>query len=154
MQEQIVQDLLELVKIPVQSRNERQIADNVKAKLEALGLDVSEDPIYVESGNTGNIRALLKGDPNIEPVLFSAHLDRVKNNEKISPVFDEENNVLRADGTTILAADDVSGICVTLDALRRIMASNKPHGDIEVAFSVCEEAGVLGSKYFDFASFK
>lgn len=154
MQEQIVQDLLELVKIPVQSRNERQIADNVKAKLTALGLEVFEDPICIEGGNTGNIRALLKGDPSIEPILFSAHLDRVKNNEKISPVLDTEANVLRADGVTILAADDVSGICVTLDALRRVVASDKPHGDIEVAFSVCEEAGVLGSKYFDFASFK
>lgn len=154
MQEQIVQDLLELVKIPVQSRNERQIADNVKAKLQSLGLEVTEDPIYVEGGNTGNIRALLKGDPTIEPLLFFAHLDRVKNNEAISPVYDEENNILKADGNTILAADDVSGICVILDALRRITSSDKPHGDIEVALSVCEEAGVLGSKYFDFSSFK
>ena len=154
MQPQIVKDLIELVQIPVQSRNERQIADILKAKLTALGLDVTEDEIYVDGGNTGNIRALLKGDPAIEPILFSAHMDRVKNNNAIHPVFDEKENILRADGITILAADDVSGISVILDALRRLIASDKPHGDIEVAFSVCEEAGVLGSSYYNFSQFK
>ncbi len=153
MQAQIVKDLIELVQIPVQSRNERQIADNLKAKLTALGLSVVEDEVFVEGGNTGNIRAILKGDPTIEPILFSAHMDRVKNNNAIHPVLDEENNILRADGVTILAADDVSGISVILDALRQIIASDKPHGDIEVAFSVCEEAGVLGSSYYDFSKF-
>ena len=153
--EQIVQDFLELVKLPVQSRNERAIADNVKAKLTALGLEVTEDALIPElNGNTGNIRAVLKGSADIEPILFSAHLDRVKNNNHVNPIFDEENKTFKADGETILAADDVSGICVILDALRRIKASDKPHGDIEVALSVCEEAGVLGSKYFDFDSFK
>lgn len=154
MQPQIIQDFLELVQIPVQSRDERLIADNLKAKLKNLGLEVTEDPVYVDGGNTGNIRAVLKGDPAIEPIMFSAHMDRVKNNGAIAPVLDEENNIVRADGVTILAADDVSGICVILDALRRIIAADKPHGDIEVALSVCEEAGVLGSRFFDFSNFK
>lgn len=153
--DKIVQDFLELVKLPVQSRNERIIADNVKAKLTELGLEVEEENIVAElNGNTGNIYAVLKGDPKIEPILFSAHLDRVKNNDQINPVFDEQNKTFKADGVTILAADDVSGICVILDALRRIKASDKPHGDIEVALSVCEEAGVLGSKFFNFDKFK
>lgn len=154
MQEQIVQDLIELVQIPVQSRNERLIADKLKEKLQALGLEVVEDAVCVEGGNTGNIRALFKGEPDIEPILLSAHMDRVKNNNAIHPVLDKENNILRADGVTILAADDVSGISVILDALRRLKASTKPHGDIEVAFSVCEEAGVLGSSYYDFSKFR
>lgn len=153
MDSQIVKDLIELVKIPVQSRDERAIADVVKAKLSALGLEVTEDPVLVPGGNTGNVRALLKGDPSFEPIIFSAHLDRVKNNGKVQPVYDAAENVLRADGVTILAADDVSGVSIILDALRRIIASDKSHGDIEVAFSVCEEAGVLGAKHFDFSKF-
>lgn len=153
MQEQIVKDLIELVQIPVQTRNERLIADNLKIKLKNLGLSVIEDEVCVEGGNTGNIHAVLKGDPAIEPIIFSAHMDRVKNNNAIHPVLDEKENILRADGITILAADDVSGISVTLDALRRLIASDKPHGDIEVAFSVCEEAGVIGSAYYDFSKF-
>ena len=153
MDSQIVKDLLELVQIPTQSRDERAIADVVKAKLAALGLEVQEEAVLVPGGNTGNVRALLKGDPAIEPIMFSAHLDRVANNGAIHPVYDAAENVLRADGVTILAADDISGVATTLDALRRVIASDKPHGDIEVAFSVCEEAGVLGSKFYDFSSF-
>ena len=34
---QMLEEFLELVQIPVNSRNERQIADVLKAKLEALG---------------------------------------------------------------------------------------------------------------------
>lgn len=152
--QQIIKDFLELVQIPVESRNERQLADNVVAKLKALGLEVCEDDTAgAVNGNTGNVYAILKGDSAIEPILFSAHLDRVKNNGAIAPVLDEEG-LIKADGNTILAADDVSGICVILEALRKVIASGSRHGDIEVALSVCEEAGVLGSKYYDFTKFK
>lgn len=153
--QQIMKDFLELVQIPVESRNERQLADNVIAKLTALGLEVSEDETAkTVNGNTGNLYAILKGDGDIEPIMFSAHLDRVKNNGAIAPVIDEEAGLIKADGQTILAADDVSGICVILEALRKVIASGTRHGDIEVALSVCEEAGVLGSKHFDFTQFR
>lgn len=153
MDSQIVKDLLELVPIPVQSRDERAIADVLKAKLTELGLEVIEDPVLVAGGNTGNIRALLKGDANIPPVMFSAHMDRVKNNGKVQPICDAEAGIIKADGITILASDDIAGVSIILDAIRRVKASDKPHGDIEVAFSVAEEAGVLGSKFYDFSKF-
>ena len=47
MQEQIVKDLIELVQIPVQTRNERLIADNLKIKLKNVGLSVIEDEVCV-----------------------------------------------------------------------------------------------------------
>lgn len=153
--EQILKDFLELVKIPVSSRNERAIADCVIGKLKDLGLEVYEDETAAKiDGNTGNLHAILKGDSSIEPLLFSAHLDRVKNNGAIKPIVDREEGKIKADGKTILAADDISGVCVVLEALRKIVESKNVHGDIEVAFSVCEEAGVLGSKYYDFSRFK
>ena len=40
---QMLEEFLELVQIPVNSRNERQIADVLKAKLEALGLEVTAE---------------------------------------------------------------------------------------------------------------
>ncbi len=153
--QQIIEDFLELVQIPVESRNERQLADNVITKLKALGLEVREDETAgVVGGNTGNIYALLKGDSMLEPIMFSAHMDRVKNNGAITPTVDTEAGVIKADGRTILAADDVAGICVILEALRQAIASGARHGDIEVALSVCEEAGVLGAKHFDFDQFR
>ena len=82
--QQIIKDFLELVQIPVESRNERQLADNVLAKLQALGLEVREDATaQIVGGNTGNIYAILQGDSALEPIMFSAHMDRVKNNGAI-----------------------------------------------------------------------
>ena len=55
---QMLEEFLELVQIPVNSRNERQIADVLKAKLEALGLEVTEEDTGAKiGGNAGNIRA-------------------------------------------------------------------------------------------------
>ena len=148
---QMLEEFLELVQIPVQSRSERQIADVLKAKLEALGLEVVEEDTGAKiGGNAGNIRAVLRGTADCEPLLFSAHMDRVANNGAIKPIVDEEKGIVHTDGSTILASDDVAGICIILDALRRLKASDRPHGDIEVAFSVCEEFGILGGRYFEF----
>lgn len=152
---QMLEEFLELVQIPVQSRSERQIADVLKAKLEALGLEVVEEDTGAKiGGNAGNIRAVLRGTADCEPLLFSAHMDRVANNGAIKPIVEEEKGIVHTDGSTILASDDVAGICIILDALRRLKASDRPHGDIEVAFSVCEEFGILGGRYFEFDKFR
>ena len=88
---QMLEEFLELVQIPVNSRNERQIADVLKAKLEALGLEVTEEDTGAKiGGNAGNIRAVLRGTADCEPLLFSAHMDRVANNGAIKPIVDEE----------------------------------------------------------------
>ena len=149
---QMLEEFLELVQIPVNSRNERQIADVLKAKLEALGLEVKEEDTGAKiGGNAGNIRAVLRGTADCEPLLFSAHMDRVANNGAIKPIVDEEKGIVHTDGRTILAADDVAGLCIILEALRKLKASDKPYGDIEVAFSVCEEFGILGGRHFAFS---
>lgn len=152
---QMLQDFFELTQLEVYSKKERRIADVLKAKLTVLGLTVTEDDTAAKiGGEAGNIYALLPGDPSMEAILFSAHMDRVANNGHITPVWNKEEGIIHADGKTILAADDVSGICVILEALRRVKAENIQHGDIEIAFSVCEEVGVLGSSFYDFNRFR
>lgn len=151
----IVEDFLELVELEVQSRNERKMADILKMKLTALGLTVDEDEAAAKvGGNTGNLTARLPGDSQLPAVLLSAHMDRVGNTGKIRPIVRPEEDRITSDGRSILAADDVAGICAILDGLRRIKAAGFAHGDVEVAFSVCEEQGVLGARYLDFSRFK
>lgn len=151
----MVQEFLEFVRLPVHSKDERKIADVVKAKLEEIGFEVSEDDTAQKvGGNTGNLIARMRGESGIPTVLFSAHMDRVKNPGKITPVIDEENGLIKSDGTTILAADDVSGLCSILNGVRRLKSSGKPHGDIEVVFSVCEEMAVIGAKELNFSELK
>jgi len=149
----IIQNFLELVKNNVQSRNERAIADLLKQKLTDLGCEVVEDGVgQMINGNTGNIIARLKGDGAAPSVLLSAHMDRVKMGENIKPIVSESK--ITSDGSTILAADDVAGIAAILDGVRQVKESGMPHGDIEIVFSVCEEQGVLGSRYLDFSRLK
>ncbi|WP_371373800.1 M20/M25/M40 family metallo-hydrolase [Sporomusa aerivorans] len=147
----IVKEFLELVKIDVQSRNERGIADVLKDKLTALGLEVSEDDTATKvGGNAGNIIARLKGEPGIPAVLLSAHMDRVMNAGNITPVVHADTGIITSDGNSILAADNIAGVCAILEGIRKIKANNTPHGDIEIVFSVCEEIGVVGTKHLDF----
>lgn len=155
MNSRMIEEFLELTAIPVWSRDERAIADVVTQKLRDLGLTVTEDDTAAKiNGNTGNLIARLEGDGDAPWVLLSAHLDRVRNPGTITAVVNEAEDKIMSDGTSILAADCVAGICVILEGLRRIKEEGIPHGGIEVAFSVCEEVGVAGARHFDYSAFK
>lgn len=145
MTSRVVQEFLKLVKIPSSSKNERLMADTLKAYLLDLGFDVFEDDTGSKIGGTaGNVIARLSGSCGV-PVLFSAHMDRVPNGDNIDPQVQGER--ITSDGSTILAADDVSGIAAILEGLRLLKESGKEHCDVEIAFTVCEEKLVTGSKY-------
>jgi len=148
----IVDEFCELVRIDSASRNEREIADIVKAKLESLGCRVEEDDAAIHiNGNAGNILAVLEGEVE-GSILLSAHLDRVANGYGIKPRIDGSRIV--SDGTTILAADDISGVVAILDGIRRIKESGKSHPRVEIVFTVCEEKGVSGSKHLNYSKFQ
>lgn len=151
----MLKDFYELTALEVYSKKERAICDVMKQKLADLGLEVEEDGTAEKTGSEcGNIIAVLKGDPEIEPILFSCHLDRVPNNGHIQPQLNEEEMIMYSDKKTILAADDVSGICVMLQALRNVKEQNLMHGDIEVILSTCEEIGLYGADNADLTRFK
>ena len=79
-------------------------------------------------------------------------MDRVSPGYGIKPIV--EDGRIRSDGTTILAADDVAGICAILEGIRIIQEQNIPHGRIEVVFTVAEEGGLFGAKNLDTTPFK
>ena len=145
--EQIVRDFLEMVKIGAASGDERKIADYMKSHLEALGCEVFEDDAGAKvGGNAGNVFAYFPGE--IEGcLLLSAHMDRVSNGYVFRPsIVDGE---IVSDGTTFLGADDVSGLAVILDAVRRIKAGGIRHVTLEIVLSICEENGILGARLMD-----
>ena len=148
----IVEEFIELTAIPSPSKGERAMADALKRKLEELGCEVREDNAAEQiPGTAGNITAVLRGTVG-QPVLFASHMDRVPNGDCIRPVL--ADGKLTSGGSTILAADDVSGIAAILDGLRRVKESGLPHCDVEIAFTACEELLVTGSRYLDFGSFR
>lgn len=151
----IVEEFIELAELEVHVRRERAIADVVTAKLKALGFKVEEDKAgEIIGGNTGNLIATLPGSLPAPPIMFSAHLDRVENHGSIRPQVFLEEDVIRSDGTSILAADDLSGICAILEGVRQIQEEKAAHGDIEVIFSVAEEVGLLGARNLDYSRIK
>lgn len=145
----ILDEFVELVSISSPTGNERAMADAVKQKLQDIGCQVHEDDAgKILGGTAGNIIGKLKGEGGI-PVLFSSHMDRVPNGDGIVCQFLEDR--ITSDGTTILAADDVSGIVAILDGLRRVVHSKKPHGDVEIVFTVNEERLAQGGKHLDYS---
>lgn len=58
------------------------------------------------------------------------------------------HDLVVTDGTTLLGADDKSGIAVIMTALEEIVAENLPRGGIRIAFTPDEEIG-QGADFFD-----
>ncbi|WP_099192474.1 M20/M25/M40 family metallo-hydrolase [Tepidibacter mesophilus] len=147
--ERIVEKFLEYVQIDSETKNEKLFANKIKLELEELGLDVYIDKAGDKVGsNTGNIIAKLKGNKDIEPILFSAHMDTVTPGICIKPVI--KDGVIYSDGNTILGADDKAGIAAIIEAVRILKEENIDHGNIEIVFSVYEEGGLYGSKNLEY----
>lgn len=87
-----------------------------------------------------------KDERNAFPrTLLMAHMDTVDEvsgkNVKPQVLCENEDTIIRSDGTTLLGADDKAGIAAIMTAVEYIMDKDLPHGDIEVMFSPDEETG-------------
>lgn len=139
---------LDLVRIDSLSRQERAIAERLATELRALGAEVwFDDAGEKVGGSTGNVLARVRGTVNVAPLLLSAHMDTVRPGEGVSPII--EGDVIRSDGRTVLGGDDKSGCAIVCEVLRVLRDEGIPHGDVEIAFTICEEVGLLGAKHLD-----
>ena len=141
--------LIELIKIDSPSRKEQAIAIRLKREMEELGarawIDNAGEKV---GGNSGNVIAHFSGNtPEAAPMLLSAHMDTVMPGEGVAPVL--EGTILRTDGRTVLGGDDKSGVAIICEVLRVMRDAQLPRGDIDVVFTICEEAGLLGAKHLD-----
>jgi tripeptide aminopeptidase len=141
--------LIELIKIDSLSRKERDVAMRLKREMEELGATVEIDDAGEKvGGNVGNLIAHFPGDKaDARPLLLSAHMDTVVPGEGIVPVLD--GDILRTDGTTVLGGDDKSGVAIICEVLRIVKENKLPCSAIDVVFTICEEAGLIGAKCLD-----
>jgi tripeptide aminopeptidase len=131
------------------SGKERQIADLLKEKLAALGLDVTEDGAGRQVGSdTGNIIGRLPGSGSGPVLLLCAHMDTVEPGRGVIPRI--EGGVIRSSGDTVLGADDKAGIVTILEVLRIIREQSLSHSGLEVVFTIWEEGGLFGAKNLDY----
>ena len=141
--------LIELIKIDSLSRRERDVAMRLKREMEELGATVSIDDAGEKvGGNVGNLIAHFPGNvANATPLLLSAHMDTVVPGEGVTPI--REGDILRTDGRTVLGGDDKSGVAIICETLRVIKENRLPCSDVDVVFTICEEAGLIGAKCLD-----
>src|SRR5918998_4421134 len=116
----------ELAAIPSPPGGEREVADRVRAYLEDLGLEVSEDDAGPRIGaNAGNLLARIEptsGNGGI-PIFLCAHLDTVQPTGSLEPVVDD--GVVRNAGGTILGADNKAAVAAVLEGARLILARHR-----------------------------
>lgn len=138
MSERMIEQFMEMVRIPSESGEEAEFIAWLAKAFETLGAEVRVDAY-------GNLTARLGAlDSAVtEPILFSCHADTVKPGKGIKPVL--ADGVIRSGGDTILGADDKAGIAELMEALR--VAPRRP--PVEVAVSRQEEVGLLGVKNLD-----
>ena len=141
--------LIELIEIDSLSRQEYHVAMRLKRDMEELGATVVIDDAGEKvGGNVGNLIAQFPGTvPQRQALLLSAHMDTVVPGEGIKPILD--GDILRTNGKTVLGGDDKSGVAIICEVLRVMQEQRIPYGPIDVVFTICEEAGLIGAKCLD-----
>jgi len=136
---------LELVQLRGGTRNERAVADRIKATLDGLGLQAREDGAGAEiGGNTGNLIVDIPGTiPDAPGLIFMAHMDTVRSAVGAKPIL--QDGVVRTDGSTALGGDNRAGCTEILEMLRILKDNSVPHPPLQIIFTVGEEGGLLGS---------
>ena len=99
----LIDEFIELVSVPCPSKDEKQEAELIMAKLRELGLEPEMDKAHEKTGGTcGNVWAYVKGTvPNAPKLLFEAHMDSVAPTTGTMVV--RKDGVLYSDGSWIKA---------------------------------------------------
>jgi len=135
------------------SYHEKEMADYLEKRFQALGGSVEYDSAGARIGsNSNNMYIRIPGSKTGEPLLLSVHMDTVTPAENVVPVLN--NGIFTSAGETILGADDKSGIIEIIEALEVLREQNIPHVPLEVVVTICEEQGLLGAKHLDFGRLK
>lgn len=141
----LVQLFLDLCSINAPALAEKESVAFTKKLLLDIGLEVAEDAAGAAiGGNANNLIATLKGNkPGAPRVYLSAHFDTVEPTEGL--VIEERDGVFYSASDTILGADDKAGMAPAIEAVRCLVESGEPHGDVVLLLSVSEEIGLKGA---------
>jgi len=131
-----------------------KLFENYELPYKSYGFDVAHEHFaqHGVQGQRGNMFVYIPATLGCEqlPVIgFNAHIDRVQPGKGIKPSLTADGTRIVSDGTTILAADDLSGVSVILTMLKALNDQAVPHGPLQIIFTVCEETKLLGARYLE-----
>ncbi|HHT02436.1 MAG TPA: M20/M25/M40 family metallo-hydrolase [Firmicutes bacterium] len=149
-EERIKKTFWELALTNSPSRAERPLCDYLQNRLQGLGLTVWEDgAAAVVEGNSGNLHA--RAGDRVRRVLM-AHMDTVQPTIGLRPQLMDD--MITAQGGTILGADDKAGITAILEGLSSLHEDGWTLDGVQIIFTVAEEIGLLGAAALDLSDLR
>ncbi len=142
--ERLLDTFFKLVAIDSPTGHEEAIGAELKRRFTEAGCNVTMD-------EHGNIIATYPGDRD-DTLLLSFHMDTAGTDVGITPQI--RDGVIYSDGTTILGADDKSGLSQVLELLHLLNEHKWPHPNLEIVVTVGEEQGLNGSRALDKSKLK
>ena len=142
--DRLLKNFLALVAIDSPTGHEEAIGKELEGRFRALGCTVRRD-------ETGNLIATYLGDRG-DTLLLAFHMDTAGIDTGIKPQI--RDGVIYSDGTTILGADDKSGLAQVLELLELLNQHGWSHPNLEIVVTVGEEQGLLGSRALNMSQFK
>jgi tripeptide aminopeptidase len=143
--QRILETFLDLVRLDSPSGEEGPVRDYLTAWL-------TQHNIAFELDASGNIFATVPGNSAGKQTLaVTGHMDVVPPCIGVKPIVEGEGvqTLIRSDGTTVLGADDKSGLAAMLEALDLSLAQNLPRPNLLFLFTVREEVMLMGAQEID-----
>jgi tripeptide aminopeptidase len=143
--ERLVSTFLDLVRIDSPTGFEAACAEYCGQRLRSLGFAVRFDDSAAATGSdTGNLVAELPGT-SAGVLALSAHMDCVEPCRGVEPCVTDD--VVFAEGETVLGADDKAGLAAALETFQRLVEGGRPRPTLKALFTVQEEVGLVGAKH-------
>jgi len=141
--QRLIDLFLQLAAINATSGAEKPVAEFIRTFLAERGLSSHEDEAHlVGDGNAGNLICQVGGGGE---VVLLAHMDTARPTEELKVQIHADR--ITSDGTTILGADNRTGVAALLLALEQASSNPGDYIDFTVVFTICEEIGLCGSKH-------
>jgi tripeptide aminopeptidase len=134
------------VRISATSHREKPVADFIRQLLKDLPVAVREDSAAeAVQGNSGNLICRFGSGGDI---MLMAHMDTPLDTAGVNPQVLEDR--ICSDGNTILGVDNRVGVTTLLRLLQEASRDPDNYRDFTVAFTVCEETTLGGSKSLEY----
>jgi tripeptide aminopeptidase len=135
--------LVRLAAVDSPSLGEGHLARLLATELGHMGWSVNNDGT---GPDTGNLIARCPGDPELEPLMFTSHMDVVAPCRGVRPRVDD--GWIRSSGDTVLGADAKASVAALLEMARQLRTLRRVP-PLELVFTWGEELCHLGAKSLD-----
>lgn len=140
MKPRLLKTFIDLVKINETSGQEKEVVKYVRNRLEKLKIRVCTD-------SYGNLIGYWPGEGN--PLLLSTHMDIPEPMRNFD--YRIKENIVTANGDSILGADPKSGLAVILELVSYLAERKIKTRPIEIVLTKEEERGLVGARNLDYA---